>query len=124
MCVENGDVEWQALRKRIRKRDGNTCRLLRILSPTEKSDFLERHQKTRLQCAHVLPASERKDLIYADDNVLLLNEFSHRSLDESRDPITGAAIDQEQVRAWWMRLLGDKQLARLKQANQGKSPWP
>lgn len=119
---ENGDVEWQALRKRVRKRDGNSCRLLRILSPAEKAEFLEKHNKVRLQCAHVLPASERKDLTYEDDNVVLLNEFSHKALDESKDPITGAPIDRDQVKDWWVRLLGDKQMARLRQANQGKSP--
>ena len=43
--------------------------------------------------------------MYDENNICLLNRYSHSNLDSSRDPITGEYIDSSQVKAWWIRIL-------------------
>jgi len=58
-----------------------------------------------LDCAHVLPASARPDLIYSPDNVYLVSREFHRRLDDHQDPLTGDPIDKNEHYWWWYRVV-------------------
>ena len=74
--------------------------------------------------AHVFGKGAYPWMRYDRDNVVWLNRWSHRCLDNGQDPITGKMIAKEEIEAWWRRIVGDARydhlLARSKHARVSK----
>jgi hypothetical protein len=104
----NKDVKWLALKEEVRKRDKG-CRLLRVLSAKDHL-FLTREAGRlveALDCAHVFGAGAFPHMIYNRKNVVLLNRYSHRLLDEYKNPVNGEPLNKEQHTKWWKRIVGE-----------------
>jgi hypothetical protein len=97
------DELWQEVRETVRKRD-KTCRIERCLTLTE-SKRVKIGPRRNLDCAHVLSASSRPDLVYSLKNVLLVSREFHRRLDDCQDPLNGDPIDLNERSWWWWRAL-------------------
>lgn len=107
MKRDSNDLQWKKVKEKVKDRDKNTCRLLRILSISE-TFMLKRNAGSFLDKtdpAHYRSVSERPDLIYEPNNIVLLNRYSHSNLDDFKDPITGQSISAEDVERWWRRIL-------------------
>jgi len=106
------DIQWQSLKENVTKRDKEYCRLVKILSVQEAYLLIEKagSQLKILDPAHYRARSERPDLKYVPENVVLLNRFSHGNLDDCKHPITGKNISRQERNDWWIRILkGNKE---------------
>ena len=107
MKRDSKDIKWQETKRVVQKRDENSCRLMRILTPVEY--FLLKKKAGSLLAtvdpAHFLSVSERPDLCYIPENIVCLIRYSHEQLDSYRDPITGKPISAEEHLNWWIRIL-------------------
>lgn len=107
MRRDSNDIEWKKVKEIVSKRDNNTCRLLKVLSYKEAL-ILKKNAGpflNKLDHAHFIPVSQNSDIMYDENNICLLNRYSHSNLDSSRNPITGEYITSDQVRLWWIRIL-------------------
>lgn len=107
MRRDSNDAEWQRVKDIVSKRDHNMCRLIRILTYKEAL-ILKKNAGpfiNKLDHAHFIAVSQDSSVMYDENNICLLNRYSHSNLDSSRDPITGEYIDSSQVRDWWIRIL-------------------
>ena len=107
MRRDSNDTEWKKVKDIVSKRDNNTCRLLKVLSYKEAL-ILKKNAGpflNKLDHAHFIPVSQNSDIMYDENNICLLNRYSHSNLDSSRNPITGEYITSDQVRLWWIRIL-------------------
>ena len=112
MRRDSSDQKWQAVKARVKKRDGNKDRILRVLTVKEALLLQKKAPSVmlkRLDAAHLFPVSMYPDLMYNDANIVMLNRWSHSNLDELRHPITGDPISYDERQAWWERIAGEKQ---------------
>ena len=119
MRRDKNDQEWQALKLRVFQRDGG-CQLMKILSP-QKAMTLMREAKGMVQIldpAHVFGVGPFPHLCYVDDNVVLLNRYSHDMLDSMHDPVTGKFIDRETRDRWWTLIVGEERFRKLEALSQ------
>lgn len=103
----SGDKRWQEVKSIVRKRDNNSCRLIRCLTAQE-AVLLKRNAGINLNIidpAHYLSVSNRPDLCYDSDNICCLNRYSHENLDSFKSPIDGSPLSKEEVDRWWLRIL-------------------
>lgn len=103
----SGDKEWQKVKKIVRTRDKDQCRLIRCLTAVEYL-ILKKNAGPYLNIldpAHYLSVSERPDLCYDSDNICLVNRYSHQNLDDFKNPLTGDPISEEEVQKWWSRII-------------------
>jgi len=117
----NDDLRWQELKKQIRKRD-KSCRLVKKLSAR---DYLILRKKTGclwniLDCAHVFGAGSYPFMIYEKKNIVLLNRYSHRLLDEFKHPVYGTPINKEEHTEWWIKIIGKKRYNILEKISKNK----
>ena len=68
---------------------------------------------TQLDPAHIEPVGVHPEYCYLDDNVVMLNHYSHSNLDNMRSPLDGKPISRETRDNWWKRIAGDAQYVRL-----------
>jgi hypothetical protein len=101
------DIEWQALKKRIKERDKNMCRGLRCMSTGEYKEFLNSHPAglAPLDPAHILEVSTDGDLCYVDKNILTLCRGFHTRIDSLQDPITGNSCSLNRRFYWLWRCI-------------------
>ena len=107
MRRDSNDTEWKKVKDIVSKRDNNICRLLKVLSYKEAL-ILKKNAGpflNKLDHAHFIPVSQNSDIMYDENNICLLNRYSHSNLDSSKNPITGEYITSDQVRLWWIRIL-------------------
>jgi hypothetical protein len=94
------------LRAQAMKRDAGRCRLIWVLSGQEmavlKINSGGLHQKIEL--AHIEKRSTNPELKFDLTNVVMLNSFSHRCLDDRRHPLTGESITPQEHEYWWNRI--------------------
>lgn len=113
---DSKDLDWQNVKKKVRARDKNTDRILRILTA---KDFLILKKLApplllnTLDPAHVYPVSTHPQLVYNEDNLVLLNRYSHENLDSLRDPVWGKPISYEEMMLWWEKIAGKEQWGSL-----------
>lgn len=115
--IKEIDTQWEEVSILVHARDKEQCQLLKKL----KVDNIEAYMyilstymlTSQLDLAHVIPRSASKNLYYNPDNLRLLNRASHSMLDSYHDPITGKAITKEEVRAWWMYIIGEENYNNL-----------
>lgn len=111
------DELWEEVRSFVFQRDHYTCRLSRTLSAVETNELqrLAGHFYETLDPAHVFSRSAFPKLKYDPDNIVLLNRYSHSMLDTHKHPITGETLTVEQLKAWWIRILGREKYTFLLQ---------
>jgi hypothetical protein len=97
------DEKWIACCKVVDNRD-KSCRVMRCLTPGETA-LIGNKGKMRLDRAHIFAKSIYPELIYNPKNIVKINRFSHRNLDDCKSPITGESISQNERNWWWYRIL-------------------
>lgn len=114
------DPLWMSLKRRVADRDRG-CRLLRICSVQEYYILMKNAgpRITQLDPAHVIGVGIAPSMCYLDDNVVLLNRYSHDCLDNCKSPITGQNISREERDEWWKRIVGVKLFESLQQLYLG-----
>lgn len=116
MRRDSSDKQWKEVKERVRKRDRNKDRILRVLTVKE-SLLLQKNAPSvmlhKLDAAHIFPVSLYPDIMYNDANIVMLNRFSHEALDNLRDPITNEPISYEERQEWWKRIAGESQWSSL-----------
>lgn len=113
---DSNDADWQDIKKKVRVRDKNTDRILKILTVKEFLILMKLAPHSMLETldpAHVYPVSTHPQLTYYEDNLVLLNRYSHENLDSMRDPVLARPVSHEVVMDWWERILGPEQWGRL-----------
>ena len=99
----------------VRERDGNSCRLLRILTYLEYQEWKQNQggQGATIDAAHVFGKGSHPWMRFLPDNIVCLNRFSHLSLDTGRSPLSGKLISKEEHDRWWERIVGEETYAEL-----------
>jgi hypothetical protein len=108
-------AKWKGVCSEVDKRDKYTCRLWKILTEEEKNQtksFLN-YPFNSIDHAHVLKRSARPDLEYDVDNIICLMRIFHSRLDQLRNPITGKMIEKEDVKNWFIRIIGEEKYQLL-----------
>ncbi len=116
MRRDKNDKAWATVKSAVDKRDGNTCRLVRILSVGDMY-ALKKNAGNRLNIldpAHIYPVSLSTDIMYEPANLVKLNRYSHDMLDSMKDPITGQHITKDEVYRWWRKIAGNDQWYEIK----------
>ena len=101
------DLEWKKVKEKVKKRDNNMDRMIRIVTPIEMV-LLRRNAGSFLHIldpAHYLAVSEAPEECYNMNNIVILNRWSHSNLDNFKDPIDGHPITKEEAHQWWVRIL-------------------
>lgn len=110
------DDRWKEVREKVFSRDGGYCVLSKKLPPDlyktlkENASFLY----NTLDPAHVLSRASRPDLKYDEENIVVLNRYSHSMLDQFRHPIDGRQLTKDDVESWWRYIIGNERYERLK----------
>lgn len=113
-AVQSRDLRWDEVRDEVRFRDKYECSLYRKLLQEkrfEEANFLKENAGPlffKLDVAHIFGKGAFPHMRYDVDNLVLLNRFSHNSLDESRNPVTGVQISKDEVIEWWKFLINYK----------------
>lgn len=110
------DKQWQDLKKKINEKYNYKCQLITKLTVQERY-ILAQHAVTNqlaiVDPAHVIAVSKNRDMMYDEDNVILLNRYSHDQLDHNCSPIDGRHLSQEKVHKWWARIVGPSKYREL-----------
>ena len=107
------DEKWGEISNKIWIRDNLECRLIKILTDKEKEILFKtasKQQLENLEVAHFISRSQSKKLYYNENNLFLLNYFSHRCLDEFKCPISGKILNKEDIYPWWNRIINNDKL--------------
>lgn len=109
MKVEYGrrssiDPEWQKCKAIVYARDNNRCQFYKCLTATEAYSISGDRTQHEVDPAHIFAASHNPDLIYEPKNVILLERWVHRRMDNYQSPITGLSIDLNEHYYWWYRI--------------------
>lgn len=107
MRRDNKDQKWLDLKEAVHKRD-RECRLAKKLSPRDYLLLIKKGGRYAhsYDCAHVFGAGAFPHMIYEKKNVVLLNRYSHRLLDDYRHPVLGTPLTKEEHTAWWVKIVG------------------
>lgn len=123
----SADLKWQEVKKKVRARDANSDRLLRVLTVKEVVQLKKCAPNVLLQkldCAHYFSVGLYPELCYCESNLVLLNRWSHGNMDNCRHPITGEPISYEERQEWWARILGGSQLQKIQNILNNKEGTP
>jgi hypothetical protein len=115
---KSGDM---LLYEKILERDGG-CRLLAVLSPTERAVWNE-HQNGMggiLDGAHVFGKNAYPWMRYEPRNVVTVNRFSHSCLDLNKSPVDGRQISAEEKQVWWQRVTGKADWEYLEELSRNR----
>jgi len=115
MRRDKNDKEWALVKKQLDARDGEVCRLSKVISVAEMFS-LRKNAGSRLSIldpAHIYPVSLNATIMYELDNLVKLNRFSHEMLDNMKHPISGKPISKDSVYLWWEKIAGKVQWAAI-----------
>lgn len=111
------DERWKEVVRKVRARDHNRCQLLGKLTVSEMHELQRALSSPRqlhpIDPAHIIAVSASRELMYEEDNVILLNRFSHENLDYRRNPINGSMLTETQYHRWWARIIGGRKYKQL-----------
>ena len=121
MRRDRNDLKWKAVKLRVHKRDKNRCGFLSLC--TMKEDLLLRalapsSMLSRIDCSHVFPVGSFRHMTYMEENIVLLNRWSHHNLDDCLHPVTGKAITREERDDFWKRIVGVERYLRLEEISK------
>lgn len=97
------DLEWAECRKRVDKKWGKRCIFEQCISITESKQIILGNP-TRIDRCHILSRSQYPELKYNENNIVPLQRFIHKRMDEYRDPISNEYIDLNKHYYWWYRI--------------------
>lgn len=103
------DVEWEEIRKKVFERDKGRCRLLSLLSINDLNIIKENdanNLRNILDTAHIIPRSMSNNLYYNENNLILLNRYSHSLIDNYKHPITMLPITSIERDEFWIKIIG------------------
>lgn len=113
------DSRWNTVRRNVQLRDGS-CRLISRLSKSQiiviKSRSGGLHSIN--DPAHVFGKGPYPHMKYDEDNVILLNRYSHSMLDSGKDPIYGKIISKQEQEDWWRFIVGEEHYEVLKKRSR------
>ena len=101
------DQKWKDVKEVVFKRDNYQDRILKVITYKEYL-LLKKNAGPLLSIldpAHYRAVSELPEATYWQENICILNRWSHSNLDSFRDPIDGHNISKEEVNNWWIRIL-------------------
>ena len=103
------------LSDQVRLRDGNKCRLIKLLTDVEYQEWRANQggQGATIDAAHIFGKGAYPWMRYVPENIVCLNRFSHNSLDTYRSPINGSVISKEEHTNWWIRIVGKEIYSKL-----------
>ena len=109
------DKEWLETEKKVRERDSNCCRLIKVLSYNEAQRLKNNSNGLYkiIDPAHVIRRTKALNIKYDTDNIVCLNRWSHGCLDHYKDPIDGKSISKEDVESWWKLIVGIENYNKL-----------
>lgn len=103
------DVKWEEVRQKVFERDKGRCRLLSLLSIKDLDTIKENdvnNLRTILDTAHIIPRSMSSNLYYNENNLILLNRYSHSLIDSYKHPITMLPITNIERDEFWIKIIG------------------
>lgn len=110
MRRDKNDIQWREVKIRVTNRDKKRCRFIKICTVKEMI-YMEKKSPSallnRLDHAHIFPVSLYPEIMYNDDNIVLLNRWSHHNLDDCKHPATGEKISKEERDEFWKRIVGE-----------------
>jgi hypothetical protein len=101
------DLIWEKVKKEVDLRDKRQCQLMRCLSISEYHQIKVCGPITIDRC-HIFSRSSHPELIYNKNNIISLQRFIHRRMDDFKDPIYGNTIDINLHFYWWWRIKNHK----------------
>lgn len=101
------DPEWQKCKEIVRKRDKGRCQFQYCISIKESFELKAGTQK-ELDPAHILSAGSNPELIYNPDNVITLQRYIHRRMDNYENPLNGKSVSVNEHYYWWWRIKNHK----------------
>lgn len=120
--AQEEDVDWLRMREKVYERDSRECRLFSVLTQDEKEQFGENFGwkwKYIITPAHIFKVGSNLSIKYLPEYVVTLNLASHGMLDAGKCPISGKAIEPDEVEWWWKRIAGIEQYEQLKERLNG-----
>jgi hypothetical protein len=117
---KNNDSKWYEVSRQALIRDNFQCRILSIMNSKQEKTFKE-DMKIKgelsliniLDVAHIISRSKCPKLKYELDNLVVLNRYSHYMMDQHRHPLNGEYIYDDEIKSWWMAIVGKAQYVRL-----------
>lgn len=84
------------------------CNLLMQLTAGEEEELRENAGGliSTVDRAHIFGKGAFPWMRYDQDNIVWLNRWSHRCLDNQQNPITGELTTPDDIRVWWTRIVG------------------
>jgi len=109
------DDKWKKISQFVKKRDSYNCSLLIKLSKKEQKELKKNAGRfiRELDSAHIFRKSRYPHIKYNPEFIIILNRYSHSMLDSNKDPITGKSISKEEVKEWWIFIVGEKKYNKL-----------
>lgn len=102
------DPKWTECKSIVRQRDKSRCQFQFCISIQESYSLVVGSQ-TALDPAHVIPASVDPSIIYEPKNVVTLQRFVHRRMDNFQNPLTGEDLNSSNEHwYWWWRITQHK----------------
>ena len=111
------DLKEKSLFEEVSKRDNHTCRFLSIYKEPVPDDSID---WKIIDHAHVLSKAQYPLLKYEISNVVCLNRFSHRNIDQHKHPFMNERISKEETGKWWLTILGNEQYTELRKVAHRK----
>jgi len=116
------DEEWERVKSEVWMRD-KTCRLWKILNEEEKNWLRENDPNVLyfnkiIGVAHVISRNRSTNLYYESNNLYLLGWGFHFRLDNFRNPLTNEEITKEEIKQWWIRIIGKELYEWLEENNK------
>lgn len=104
------DPKWTECKEQVRKRDKGRCQFQFCISLKEAYLLKDGSQKA-LDPAHVISASVDPTIIYNPKNVVTLQRFIHRRMDNFQNPLTGEDLNSHNEHwYWWWRITQHKSI--------------
>jgi hypothetical protein len=97
------DPLYEKVKKEVDLRDKRCCQFSRCLSIKESYQFIDGSPKTLDRC-HIFSRSSHQKLIYIKNNIISLQRFIHRRMDDYKNPLTNENIDINKHFYWWWRI--------------------
>lgn len=112
------DEKWEEVKRKVFKRDGYKCQLQKILTIKELMDFklsAPSDLQMLLDPCHIFGKGSFPHLKYDEDNIVVMNRYSHSCIDQHRSPINGTSITKEEREEWWIKIVGEIRYFKLKE---------
>lgn len=110
------DKRWKDLVNSTRIKYSHKCQLINKLTVQERYILANNAKTSQLVTtdpAHIIAVSQNRGMMYDEDNIILLNRYSHEQLDFKCSPIDGRPLSTEAWHKWWARIVGPTKYREL-----------